>query len=337
MAEPPIADPVETSRIQEFVVVVSNLQLTLPAFTDVLKWEVKHEGTADPSIARLWNLAPHTSIREVLVGNNASEYGFVRLMEIEGVEQQLIRPGAGWWDTGGTRNINVLVRDAFEVEAGLRRLGWTARSQPSRYERPGGIEGVANSMYGPDDLVISYQGRIGNSPPLADLPTAETATHVQNGYQITSDPEAWIEFFSDVVGFRTRIRLVRSPDAVEIGPNAFGLPHNTSGLNDLAMGGAEPKPGRQFLGVIHFLKARGHDFSDRARPPNIGIAAIRFPFAGLEALEERSANAGISPAVPRQTVEMAPYGRVSVLALRVPGGSGQWIEFFESAGRIPSD
>ena len=156
--------PGQESQIQEFVVIVSDLDLTLPAFTDVLKWDIKYQGKAHKTVAQSWGLPVDIPIHEVLVGNAASRYGFVRLVEIDGVEQLLIRPGARWWDIGGLLNINVLVKDSEEVINGLRALGWYARAMPEAYVYPGNVKGVSMIMIGPDDLMLSFQER--QSPPL---------------------------------------------------------------------------------------------------------------------------------------------------------------------------
>lgn len=318
----------EDSRIQEFVVVVSNLDLTLPAFTDVLQWDIKYEGVSDATVAISWGLPANTEIREVLVGNGQSDYGFVRLVEIDGVDQELIRPGARWWDVGGILNINVLVKDSAQIIDGLRALGWYARSMPEPYVYPGNVKGVSMIMIGPDDLMLSFQER--QSPPLSGWPPMKAATHIEVGYEIVSDPSRWTEFYKNTVGFWTRDLTTRGGnDDKDIGPNDFGLPHNTRGIDYSVLGGAKPHDGEQLLGVRSFPRATGFDFSDRVRPPNIGIASIRLPVSDIDALADRLIAAGTEIAAKRQIVEMAPYGKVKVLAIRTPGGGKQWTEFFE--------
>jgi hypothetical protein len=124
-------------RIQEFVVSVSNIERTRAAFTDVLKWQVIEQGMADPSVSRLWGLDVDTPIKQVLVGNAESKYGYVRLVEIDRPDRQIIRPGGRWWDTGGMFNFNVLVRnldasirlDLCRLAGNLRTTGQCARQE----------------------------------------------------------------------------------------------------------------------------------------------------------------------------------------------------------------
>lgn len=317
----------EGSMIQEFVVIVSDMDLTLPAFTDVLKWKVKHEGPVDRSVLFSWGLPVDTEGHEVLVGNGNSDYGFVRLVELEGVDQDLMRPGARWWDIGGVLNINVLVKDHQAVIEGLRAMGWYARAAPEAYIYPGNVRGASMIMIGPDDLMLSFQER--QSPPLSGWPEFDGATHIEVGYEMAPDVDAWHQFYGDVVGFKLR-EIQRRGGEKEIGVNDFGLPHNAVGYDRTVIGGAKPHDREQLLGVRAFPDAEGFDYSERAGPPNIGIASVRFPVPDVDALAERIENAGHELAAERQVVDMAPYGKVKLLAVRNPGGGNQWVEFFET-------
>lgn len=316
------------SRLQEFVVVTHNMDRLRAAFTDVLQWTVKYEGDADKTVALSWGLPTDTAIREVLIGNSASEYGFVRLVEIQGVDQGIIRPGARWWDTGGMLNINVLVKDSATMIDGLRHLGWTTRALPEAYEWPGGFKGVSAIMIGPEDLMLSFQER--QSPPLTGWPEFSGATHIEVGYERASDPAKWSDFYKNVIGFKTRDLSTRgSNENKEVGPNDFGLPHNAVNLDFSVLGGAKPHDREQLLGVRSFPNAKGYDFSDRARPPNIGIASVRLPVSDLDIIVERLAKSGTDLASDLRIVDLKPYGRVKMLAYRSPGGSRQWTELFE--------
>lgn len=245
----------DQSRIQEFVVIVSDLDRMLPAFTDVLKWKIKHEGAVDRTVLNTWGLSPKLEGREVVVGNDASDYGFVRLVQLSGVEQELIRPGARWWDNGGTLNINVLVKDLEATVDGLRALGWYSRAFPEEYIYPGSVRGASMIMIGPDDLMLSFQER--RSPPLSGWPEFEGATHIEVGYEMAPDVRAWTAFYRDVVGFEVREISNRGGSDEPIGPNDFGLPHNSIGLDLSELGGARPFDGEQLLGVRTQIQATG--------------------------------------------------------------------------------
>ena len=333
------ADPAATvaltpgaeTQIQEFVVSVSDLERAVAAYRDVLKWRVLHQGVSKPTVARAWGLPPKTKIDEVLLGNATSKYGYVRLVRIQGVPQQVIRPIGRWWDTGGMFNLNVLVKDVDAIEAGLTPLGWHPLSLPSDYLYPNNVKGRSQMMVGPESVVLSFQQRI--SPPLSGWPDFEGATHVEVGYQIVSDFDAWNTFWSKVVGLATREPRLRKSDK-PVGENDYGLPHNLVGVDDSRQGGAYPrKGGEQLLGARQFVNAKGYDFSERAKPPNLGIMTLRLPFADIDPVLERLRGAGVALAAEPQIVDLPPYGVVKLAAFRSPG-SGMWIEIFEQ-GALP--
>jgi catechol 2,3-dioxygenase-like lactoylglutathione lyase family enzyme len=71
----------------------------------------------------------------------------------------------------------------------------------------------------------------------------------------------------------------------------------------------------------------GRDFSERARPPNLGAMALRFGVTNLAEHLERLQSRGVLPVRHVTECELAPYGRVRLAPVRSP--DGVWIEFFE--------
>jgi hypothetical protein len=327
-ADAPAPEAGTGPQIQEFVIGVADLERSLPAFTTALKWRVFERGRADATVARLWGLPVGTRIEQALVGNANSRYGHVRLAQIDLPGRVPIRPGARWWDTGGMLNMNVLVRDLDATVAALRALGWTTNSMPSSYGREGAASGRSMIMIGPDDLVLSFQQRI--SPPLTGWPPFEGAGHIEIGYQVVRDLDAWYAFYTGLLGFVPSgpIRTDRNPKP--IGPNIFGLPYDAVGLTDGRQANVLLRPGHeQSFGVRQFARSTGEDFAARARPPNLGITSVRVPMKDLAGLRERLRRAGAEFAADLQVVALAPYGTVRALAVRSPGGSGLWLELFE--------
>lgn len=318
---------IEGSRIQEFVVSVSDLEATRLAFTDVFKWSVKQEGPIDPTVIRMWGLPFGTEGREVLVGNDQSQYGYVRLVEIDAPDQHLMRPGARWWDSGGMLNLNILVKDLDATEAGLRELGWMARSLKSTYQRGKSVRGQSQIMIGPDDLMVSFQER--QSPPLKGWPPFEGAGHIEVGYQVVTNLEEWYAFYTDILGFEG-IGLRDRPQDGPVGPNDYGIPHNTSdGLNFRQANVMFPRVTKQSLGARQWDTAEGYDFSDRVDVPNLGIMAVRMPVPDLDVVLNRMSDAGIELAKDVHILFLEPYGAVRAAMVRSPGGSGQLITLFE--------
>lgn len=319
-------DLTQGSHIQEFVISVSSLERTLPAFTEVMKWAVLDRGRADASVARLWGLDTDTPVEQALVGNAVSPYGFIRLVEIKTGPKELIRPGGRWWDTGGMFNFNVFVRDLEATQAALRAHGWSANSLVSTYERPT-ASGKTMMMMGPDDVVMSFQQRL--SRPMTGWPEFAGASHIEVGYQIVTDITAWHDFYTRVLGFAPLGGVRTLTDDKPIGPNVYGLPHNVVGLTDGWQANVKFRDAHeQSLGARQFKAATGYDFTARANPPNLGIMTVRIPVADLMAVHGRIVAAKADMPGALQIVRLAPYGTVRALAVRSPG-SGLWLELFQ--------
>jgi len=325
--EPMMLDPGDEAQVQEYIIGVERMPRARRVYTDALKWKVKHEGAVDPSVAVMWGLAPKTKGNEILVGNDASKYGHVRLVQLEGVERKLARPHASWFDVGGLFNINVLVKDLAATQTSLRNMGFHAFAEPEAYVYPGNVKGISAMMFGPEDVVISFQER--QSPPLKGWPEFEGATHVEVGYQIVSDIKTWNDFWTKTVGLSARELRTRKADKA-IGVNDFRLPYNTKGLDDSTQAGVYPrKGGEQLIGARQFLKATGADYSDRARPQNLGIVGMRLAMKDVDALAERMRRDKVEFLAAPRVYTLAPYGLVKGFAVKAPGGSGLWTEFFE--------
>ncbi len=323
-------DPGAETQIQEIVISVSDIERAVPAFRDVLQWKLLQSGPANATVARSWGLPGKTRINEVLLGNAASRYGYVRLVQIADVPQQPIRPMGRWWDTGGLYNLNVLVKDLDAVEAGLMKNGWHAVSLVDAYEYPGNVRGKSQIMVGPESVVLSFQQRI--SPALAGWPEFTGAAHIETGYQIVTDFDKANDFWKNIIGLTTREPRLRQSDK-PVGKNDYGLPHNLIGVEDSRQGGAYPrKGGEQLIGLRQFVSATGFDFTERARPPNLGIMTLRLPFADIDPILARARAARMTLAAEPQIVDMAPYGKVRLAALRAPG-SGLWVEIFEPGAK----
>jgi hypothetical protein len=321
--------PVDLSQgnhIQEFVISVSDLKRTLPTFTEVMKWKIYDQGKADASVARLWGLDTETPIDQVLVGNAESKYGFIRLAEIKADKKELIRPGGRWWDTGGLFNFNVFFRDLEGAQQALRKYGWSANNLVSTYERPN-ASGKTMMMSGPDDVVMSFQQRL--SQPMTGWPNFEGASHIEVGYQIVTDINAWNDFYTKVLGFASFGGVRETKSDKPIGPNVYGLPHNAVGLTDGWQANVKFRDKHeQSLGARQFTNATGYDFTARANPPNLGIMTVRVPVSDILAIRERILAAKGDMPSDVQIVRLAPYGAVRALAVRSPG-SGMWLELFQ--------
>lgn len=315
-------------QIQEFVVISSSLDRALGGYRDVLKWQVKSHGPVAAAERALWDLGENVTGEQVLLGNAASRYGYVRLVELDGVEQEIIRPGGRWWDTGGMFNLNVLVKDLDATVAGLRSAGWSANNLPEAYLYPGNVKGKSIIMLGPDDVVLSFQERM--SPPLKGWPEFDGATHIEVGYQLVTDLDDWTAFHTEGLGLNLRGPISSRGGDKPVGPNDFGLPHNATGYDATRIATLKLREGgEQVFGGREFPDATGYDFSDRAAPPNLGIAVVRFAVPDVDSLAARLQSRGFALQAEPRTMTLHPYGEVRLFAVRTPGSSQTWLEFIE--------
>lgn len=78
--------------------------------------------------------------------------------------------------------------------------------------------------------------------------------------------------------------------------------------------------------VVFSVSSIAH-WSDRARPPNLGILMLRFPVTNMAGFYRHAVAHELDIVFTPVTVPMPPYGQVSVMAVRGPGGA--WLEFFQ--------
>lgn len=114
------------------------------------------------------------------------------------------------------------------------------------------------------------------------------------------------------------------------GANLFGIPPGVSDQVGLQLYIVHPQGKAE--GSIELVAnpgAQGLDLAVAAAPPNFGMAVLRFPVKGLDALAAHLQARGVEPAMEPTTLTLAPWGTVRLLALRAPDGA--WLEFVEPA------
>jgi len=176
-------------------------------------------------------------------------------------------------------------------------------------------------------VVINLLQRVDD--PYADVPPFTRMSHVVNATQMVDDYEESLEFFRDKLGWY--VRWEAAPSWPEDGANNMGLP------NSLLLDGTVKERAASFIfapdadgGSIEIFKfdgVSGADFSDRARPPNLGVLMYRVHVPDLDAYAAQIAAQGVLPIRPAVELQVAPYGLVKSLIIQAP--SGAWIELFE--------
>ena len=327
----PRAESLVSGGYQEAVFSVSDADQFADFFVGTGGWEILHEGPAPFSLLQAWRLPDAASAREIVVGNPGTERGFVRLVEIDGVEQQQIRSSAQPWDTGGWFDVNSRVLDMDEKFGEFQARNWQAVSDPVQFVF-GPFVVKEWLVRGPDGIVFALIERV--QPPLEGYPHLRKMSRLFNATQIVTDIEAAKRFYVEQLGFE--IYLEHSGPSEAPGPNVLGLPHNLAAEIPRHVTIMHPDAVSEgSIEILEFDGLDGADFSDRAIPPNLGILMLRFPVSDIEAFADLATLEDLDVAMPPTRLRMRPYGDVTVMAIRGP--DGVWLEFFEihqSTGRL---
>jgi catechol 2,3-dioxygenase-like lactoylglutathione lyase family enzyme len=307
---------------REAVLVVPDLAPWIETLTVVGGWEVADRGAADTSLNALWGLSPGARTKQVLMRNIGTQTGFLRLVKVAGAAQTQIRPDDQAWETGGVQALDIRVLDMATTVEALHARGWRAPSAPVRYTTYG-FEVIQWAPSSPDGVRLSFIQRL--APPLQGWTELKRWSRVANAAITVKDMAAAQAFFGATLGMKP----ISSSNTVGAdGPNVMGLPWalaRTLPIDIKGYGGVVQGDGA--IELISMPGAGGRDFSSNARPPNLGIAALRFMVADAAALAERLVKAGQALAAPLQGVRISPYGACRAFA--VQGSDGAWLEFIE--------
>lgn len=321
------AEEFEIHPFREAVVSVRDGEQVAELLTGGFGWLERDSVDVGRPQMRVWRLPATATARQWLLMAPGTDNGYLRLVQFDGVKQQLIRPFDQAWDTGGLFDVNVRTDNLEALYGLLAREGWHAVSEPVHIRLPG-FEQKQWFPRSPDGLRISpierVPGQEKSAAPRAG--SSAPASRAFNATQIVADLEAAIAFYRDVLGFEL---MVESLDTtLDPGPNVFGLPYNLLEDMKLPFAALSADGSREgTLELISFERAEGRHFAERAVPPNLGMLALRFPVTGLEALHRHLREHDVEIIAPPTVVTMSPFGLVQVMAVRGP--EGLWLEFFE--------
>lgn len=320
MARPPF----EVDGFNEAVLVVRDERPHLDCWVGAGGFELRHHGAVDARLLAAWGRTGATG-EEWLLAHPACAIGFVRLVKLAGAEPQTdVRPDDQCWDSGGIFDLNVRVLDVQRQAERLRALHWHGASPPIAWDFGPALKVKEWLVRGPDNVRLALIERV--APPLQGFEHLREFSQVFNSSQIVRDIDAALAFYRDVLGFQTVMHYERP--GFPPGANLFGIPPGVSDRIGLNLYIVHPQGRTE--GSIELVAnpgAQGLDLAADARPPNFGMAGLRFPVRGIAALAAHAAASGVTPAVPLTTLTLAPWGEVRLLALRAPDGA--WLEFVE--------
>ncbi len=311
------SDSIMPSGFHEVVFSVSDLEASARFYQEVAGWNVVYLGSGSAEPAGFGGFAEDQIVREILLKNPGTDRGYLRLVAFPGAEQRQMRSNAQTWDTGGIFDVNVRVLDIHAKFQQLRDRGWQFYSDPIQFTFGPFVVWEVLAK-GPDGIVFAMVERV--QPPLEGWPHLRELSHIFNSTQIVADFDTSLEFFRDKLGFK--IYLEHEGPSKEAGPNVLGLPHNlateiTRKVVILSPDGTNSGS----VELIAFDGLTGADFSELASPPNLGILALRFPVANLEAYRQRLAKHGVTPIQGPSTATIEPYGEVEIMTVRAPEGA----------------
>jgi len=317
------ADGLVSAGYREAVFSVADAERYRAFLETVAGWEVRHRGSVDERLLEAWALPADAKAAEIVLANPGTDRGFVRLVQFAGVDAVQIRSSAQSWDTGGFFDVNSRVLDMAAKFAEFQAADWQAVSDPVEFAF-GPFVVKEWLVRGPDGIVFALIERV--SPPLEGWPALKSMSRLFNATQVVEDFAAAKRFYVETLGFS--VYLDHEGASKAPGPNVLGLPHNVATEVTRKVTIVHPQGTNEgSVEILAFDGATGRDFSSRAAPPNLGILTLRFPVADIDAFHEHALDSGLEIAMPPLTVELAPYGRLELMAVRGPGGV--WLEFFE--------
>jgi len=312
------AQPFSISGWKEVLVSVRDLGDYNRFFSGFENWKLVKQGDVPKEQIEAWQLQSSVSAKYSVFANDGTESGFIRLVEFDGAEQVMIRPGAQSWDTGGIFDINMRTHDLDALAKNLREQGWQARSPVTQFSFGPFVvkEWIPQNS---DGLAVAFIQRV--APQLEGWPHFKSLSRTFNSTQVVKDMPKSLEFYEDVLGFKRY--LEHEGASKEEGENVLGLPHNLTTKVPRSVVILNPHGTNEgSVELLSFDGAVGRDNSGRAHLPNIGIAALSFPVVGLDALQSHFEKKGLS-FVHKLTV----IDGKKKLIVRAPEGA--WLEFYE--------
>lgn len=315
--------------LQEVVVSVFDLERIVRPLVDICGYVHVALPDAPPAQFGAWHVPPKcTRIEQCLLvpGVTDAGRGSMRLVRFVGVEQQVMRSSQRSWDTGGIFDVDMFSADVDRVYRGLQRHGWTAFGEPVDYtEAHFSVRQVVAA--GPDGLMLAIIQRY--SPAVPNLDPSGKLSPIFNSTQMVANYDAAVAFYRDTLGWGDALEFVIDRQA-EPGADVLGLPlpQAESAVRRLAIF-TPPGPSVGGVELIQNESMRGRRFDTQCVAPNIGILCLRFEVDDAKAYSQAIVERGGSLYVPPVSLDIAPFGAVTLFAIRSPEGA--IIEFYSAA------
>jgi predicted enzyme related to lactoylglutathione lyase len=334
------APKVRESGIQEVVISVYDFDHLAVPFADTGDYERVALPDAPREQWASWRVPREcTRIEQMLLRAKSSSagQGSMKLVKFHGAAQKVMRSSQRSWDTGCIFDVDVRSRDTAAAYRRLQQLGWTALGEPVEYTEAM-FHVVQSVATGPNGFMLAIIQALSNVPP--DQPPYTVMSPVFNSSQMVASLDRALDFYTRVLGFTTAVRFDIDHQA-EPGYDVLGLPlpQAETAVRRLAMlrspedpasGGAPATPGMPAaVELIENASMKGRDFSADCVAPNIGILSLRIPVVDARKYAGEIKSRGGKLFSEPMALDVAPYGRVTILGIQSPEGA--LLEFYSKA------
>lgn len=286
------------------------------------------QGELCPLQKKLWGLEPEVTVSEHLLCPSQSTIGHIRLFQFDPdtvpVGQQSIRKDARTWDSGGIFDLDVRVPDVHASCERLLQLGWHLFGGPVDW--PFGELDVREALLrGPDDVVLAIMQRL--APPLPEFDKLEGFSQVFNSSQTVRNMRQAVEWYQQL-GFRMVVEHFGPLGGR--GGEVLGLTREQAPGTPVQLVIMQPHGETSgSVELVHVEGMEGSDYSEQARPWNLGLNLLRFPVNDLEAWLKHLEPHDIHPEnTGIIETRLEPFGPCRLAALRSPDGA--WLEFYQA-------
>ena len=321
------AEPITDKPWREAVLSVTDPDVTARFFKEIGGYEELGRGSVSASSIAAWGLDPEATGDYLLLrAPMGGDFGHIRLVSFENAGRRVpMRPGARAWDTGCYFSMMIRVKDMQSIYDDAIRLGWWTETPITALNF--GTSDLRVVIYrGPDGVQVQTYDRL--SPPLPEaIPDFERMTAPFNMMQMVADRDVAYDFFTQTLGFDTFYKgkpyTAKTPT-----PTPIGIPLSLTTSVPYRAGIVYPVAG-EFgrMEMIEVMGLEGFDYSQQCEAPNLGILAVRYPVADIDAAEALIEARGGSLWRDTSTVQLGEIGEVELFSVKTPDGS--IMQFFE--------
>jgi len=321
------AEPITDKPWREAVLSVTDPDVTARFFKEIGGYEELGRGSVSASSIAAWGLDPEAIGDYLLLrAPMGGDFGHIRLVSFENAGRRVpMRPGARAWDTGCYFSMMIRVKEMQSIYDDAIRLGWWTETPITALNF--GTSDLRVVIYrGPDGVQVQTYDRL--SPPLPEaIPDFERMTAPFNMMQMVADRDVAYDFFTQTLGFDTFYKgkpyTAKTPT-----PTPIGIPLSLTTSVPYRAGIVYPVAG-EFgrMEMIEVMGLEGFDYSQQCEAPNLGILAVRYPVADIDAAEALIEARGGSLWRDTSTVQLGEIGEVELFSVKTPDGS--IMQFFE--------